>query len=881
MRIVNVTRLRGPNRYLARPVIIARLDLAELAGRESVDYPGFATRLLDLLPGLVEHHCGMARPGGFVDKMTQGTYFGHIVEHVTLELSHLIGREVNFGRTLQADTPGWFDLVLECPRDEWAEDSVAVDLLQLALHLISEVLADRAPQITAERARLASEYERSRLGVSAEALARAARQRDIPVRRLGEGTLLRLGHGCHGRMVWSAITEHTSAVGVDIASDKELAKRLLATAGIPVPGSIVVRSAAAARAAFHELGAPVVIKPLFSHHGMNVFIELATPEEAIAAYRLAGGDVIMESYVPGRDYRVLVISGRLVAAAELSPAHVTGDGVSDITALVERVNQDPRRGEGHSRPLTRLAVDDTAVAHLVRQGHHPASVPAHGEVVWLRQNANLSTGGTSRDVTELVHSDIARMCIRAAAAVGLDVCGIDLRWHDISAPLGPDAHGGAVIEVNASPGLRMHLSPNEGAAHDVAGAIIDHLYQEGAPSRIPIVAVTGTNGKTTTARLIAHVLHRTGLGVGMATTEGVSVGNRLIYKGDTSGPRSADMVLGDPVVEVAVLETARGGIVRRGLGYDSADVAVITNISRDHIGTDGIHTVDDLVEIKSLVAEEIRDGGHLVLNADDPGTAGLATRPTVRDRDAVIRFFSLSPANPIVERHLRRGGIAYTVDDGWLVEADGTQRTALLHVRDIPGGFRGHASFMVANVLAAMAACRALGVGKDDLRRFLVSFDPARDNPGRPSILRLGDMPIVVDYAHNPVAISAIGHLVQQLWRRPAVAAITLPGDRCDALVVESAHAVAQVFDRVVVYEDEDLRGRERGEMTKLIIESLGEARPDIRCVPAADLEDAFTTARTLGAPGDPILLIYERLPPVLALLDRLGATPWVDGHQR
>src|SRR3984885_7344351 len=677
MRIVTLRRLRGPNIYCWHPAVMALVDLEELTGCETHEVTGFTERLLTTLPGLADHHCAAGKPGGLVTKLNEGTFFGHVLEHVALELSHLIGREVYFGKTLWAGEPGLFRLIIECPEDEWAEDPVARDLLALAVTVVTELVAGRRPVVFAasqvgdppvpgpELQRLATAYDENRLGVTATALARAARYRGIPVRRPMDVGLLQLGYGSNRRLVWAASTDQTSVIGVDIACDKAVTKQLLSAAGIPVPEGIVVHNPAELLAAYDRLSGKVVVKPVFGNHGRDVFI-VETEEEASSAFAVIsgeGGSALVEDYVPGTDYRILVV-GDQVVAAELSPAQVTGDGVLDITALVERTNAAPRRGVGHDRPLTKITLDETVLSYLSQQGLTPASVPEAGQVVRLRHNANLSTGGARKDVTDDVHPAVARMCARAAATIGLDICGIDLRLRDITQPPGTLSETGGVIEINASPGLRMHLEPSEGKQRDVADYIIDKLYPLGSPSRVPIVSVTGTNGKTSTVRLTAHLLRHSGLLVGMTTTEGVYIGHDLVHDSDASGPRSADIVLSDPAVQAAVLETARGGIVRRGLGYDRADVAVVTNITSDHIGTDGIDTIDDLIGVKALVAEEIREHGHLVLNADDRHTAGLVRRPSVRDRQPVISYFSVSPGNPVIAEHLRDGGTAYLLDDG-------------------------------------------------------------------------------------------------------------------------------------------------------------------------------------------------------------------------
>jgi cyanophycin synthetase len=898
VRFIDLRQLCGPNVFTASPVAVARLELDELTGQETTGHPGFAARLAGLLPGLAGHHCAAGRPGGFLAAMDRGTYFGHVTEHVALELSSLAGREVSLGRTMWAGADGRYDVMMECPRDEPADSVVPARLIRAAMRVTEEVLAGRQPAIDGDVAEIARLAERERLGVSTAAIAAAARRRGLPVRRIGRLSMLRLGYGCARRLVCAALTEQTSALGVDIAADKMLAKQVLADAGLPVPPAVVAASAAEARSALDRLGAPVVIKPLGGSQGRSVTVGVRAPHEAAAAFAAAsvdGSPVLVESYVPGTDYRVLVIGEQVAAAAELRPAAVTGDGTATITQLVAAVNADPRRGDGHARELTRIELDDEVLRHLDAAGLDGCSVPGAGQVVTLRRNANLSTGGTSRDVTDLVHPDVAALCLRAAAAAGLDVCGIDLRLADIAGPRGP-GDPGAVIELNASPGLRMHLSPAEGRPRDVAAAVIDRLYPPGAPVRIPVISVTGTNGKTTTVRMIAHVLGQAGLEVGMATTDGVYRGGRLIYDADASGPRSARMVLDDPAVEAAVLETARGGIIRGGLGYDQADVAVVTNITADHLGADGVDDMDELIHVKALVAEEIRPGGTVVLNADDRAVASLAARPAVRGKNPDIRFFTLRPDSPAALAHQQAGGLCYQVRDGEITETGGGEHRPVLPVAGLPGAFGGRAEHVVANALAAVAACRAAGVSVKDIRRGLATFTPGEANPGRGNVYRAGDLPVVVDYGHNAAALHATGAMMADVcggavpawrgrdghaaadWRGTAVAAVTLPGDRRDDLLTETAEAIAAWFTAVVIYEDSDKRGRAPGEMQELISAALRRARPGITCQLADGPEQALRAAVGLAG-GAPVLFLYEKLAVARAALDAIGATPWPDAE--
>ena len=873
MRCTDLRHLGGPNVFTASPVSVARLELDELTGRETTDYPGLAQRLTRLLPGLAGHHCAAGRPGGFVAAMDRGTYFGHVAEHVALELSCLAGREVCLGRTLWAGADGHYDVVLECPPDEAATSPVPARLLGAAIEITEDLVAGRAPDVDARLASITILRQQGELGVSTAAIAAAARRRGIPVRRVGATSMLRLGYGRNRRLACAALTELTSAVGVDIAADKMLAKQLLADAGIPVADGVLAASAEEAARALGVLGPPVVIKPLRGNQGRCVTVGVRTPHEAITAFDRAGGagsPVIVERFVAGHDYRVLVIDGRVAAAAQLHPACVTGDGTHTISQLVARVNADPRRGDGHARELTRITLDDEVMRHLDAAGLDGGSVPAAGQLVALRQNANLSTGGTSRDVTDLVHDDVAALCVRAAAAAGLDICGVDLRAADVAAPQAGQT-GLAVLELNACPGLRMHLAPVEGRPRDVAAAIVDTLYPPGSPARIPVIAVTGTNGKTTTVKMIGHVLSQAGLRVGMATTDGVYSGGRLVYDADASGPRSAEMVLDDTSVEAAVLETARGGILRGGLGYDQADVAVVTNITADHLGVDGVDDMTELIHVKALVAEEIRARGTVVLNADDPAVAGLADRPAVRRNDPVIRYFSQQPGNQVLERHKRAGGLAYEVRDGELAEIEGDQVRPLIPVAELPGAFGGAAAHLVANALAAAAACRAAGFSAKDIRRGLATFTPVQANPGRGNVYQAGDVPVIVDYGHNAAALDATGAMITKVWGGEPAAAITLPGDRRDDLVTETAEAIAAWFGKVVVYEDSDKRGRRPGEMQELIAGAMRRVRPDIACEPAAGPGQALCRAVAL-ADGGPVLFLYEKLTAARAAVESIGA---------
>ncbi|SDZ29514.1 cyanophycin synthetase [Micromonospora pattaloongensis] len=878
MEVLGIRRLRGPNAYLERPVTVARLQLGALAGRETCDFAGFTDRLLQCLPGLAEHHCAAGAPGGLVRRLREGTYFGHTAEHVTIELSHLVGRDVHFGRTTSAGEPGLYDVIIECPAHEPCDSSIPDELLALAVELVRDVLAGRPPRHEPALSALRERVESEAPGPSTDSIIAAARRRGIPVERVGGLSLLRLGHGRRRRLTWAAMTDQTPAIGVDLAGDKELTRRLLDQAGVPVPAGGAADTVEGALALFAEIGAPVVLKPRDGRQGRNVHVGLSDEAAVRAAFDVTGGAVVVERQLGGRDYRVLVVGDEVVAAAEQTPAHVVGDGTSTVAALVDAANTDPRRGAGHSRFLSRLRLDDTAGALLAAQDLHPGAVPRPGRVVWLRHSGNLSTGGTSRDVTDQVHPDVARMCRRAARIIGLDIAGIDLRLPDIAAPVPPagarDTDGG-VIEVNAVPGLRMHLAPCAGPARDVGAAIVDALFPDGGDGRIPTAAITGTNGKTTTTRLTAHLMSEPGRCVGMTTTDGVYLDGRLVQHADATGPRSAQIVLGDPAVDVAVLETARGGIVRGGLGYDLSDVGVITNITADHLGQDGLDTVEDVVHVKALVAERVRDGGTLVLNADDPLVRGLVQRPRTGAARKRLVWFSTLPDNPLVRGHLAAGGTAYLLRDGWLVEANGRDRTPLLPAAELPGSFDGRVTYMVENALAAAAAARALGVSPDAVAHRLATFEPVRANPGRGMLWRLGEVNVFVDYAHNPGAIAAVTRSLHELWGPDrCVAIVTLPGDRRDDLLAQSARILADGFTRVVVYEDTDLRGRVSGEMPALLCRELIARRPELRCEQTTDASTALRQGLKLAAPGEVVLLLYEKLSDVVPLLEEAGATP-------
>ena len=879
MKIIDTRRLRGPNVYLARPAVIARLRLDELTGRETSDLPGFPERLLRVLPGLTEHHCAAGVPGGFVSRLRGGTYFGHVTEHVCIELSQLIGRDVSFGRTVSAGEPGRYDLIVECPQDESADSPLPAALLDAAVDLVTAVAAGAEAALPERLAALRDLAEREAVGPSTQSIIAAARRRGIPVERFGDLSLLRLGWGNRRRLAWAAMTDATGGVGIDIAGDKQVTRRLLGEAGVPVVPGGAARTAEQAVRLLHRLGAPVVVKPRHGRQGAHVALNLVTACDVERAFTAAGGDVVVERQLPGRDYRVLVVAGEVVAAAERIAAHVIGDGVGTVRELIDRTNADPRRGVGHARVLTRISVDGVALALLDRQRYTLDSVPVAGEQVWLRENANLSTGGTGRDVTDHLHPDVARLCLRVAALVGLDIAGIDLRLPDIAEPLppagDPDATTGGVIEVNAVPGLRMHLAPAQGRARDVGDAVVRAMFPGGSDGRIPTVAVTGTNGKTSVARLIAYLLDGAGLRVGLTTTEGVSIDGRMIYHADATGPRSAQLVLGDPGVQAAVLETARGGTLRRGLGYDWTDVGVLTNITADHLGQDGIGSIEDLAHVKALVAERVRDGGTLVLNADDPWVRSLVDRPRVRaDRKRIV-WFGLDPGNPVLAAHLGRGGIAYLLEDGWLVQATGARRSPLLRLGELPGGYAGAAPYAAANALAAVAAARAMGAAHATVVDGLAAFDPPVHNPGRGTLLRRGDVSLFVDYAHNPAALAAVLRTLHRLWGpERCLAAVTLPGDRRDDLLAASAQVLADGVTRVVLYDDEDPRGRPPGEVSALVEREMRARRPALRSVRVDGYRAAVEAALRLAEPGDVVLVLYERVGPMLALLGEMGAVP-------
>jgi cyanophycin synthetase len=866
MNISSLKVLRGPNQWASFPVLEAVVDLGPLEDFPSHTLPGFNDRIMAWLPSMIEHRCSIGERGGFFERLRTGTWMGHVLEHVTLELQTLAGTPVGYGRARETGTRGVYWVVIE-----YKEEAFAVACLQTADRLLRAAIEGGPFDVAAEVDRLRKLLLDVQLGPSTRSIVTAAQARGIPTRRLTAGSLVRLGQGARQRRIIAAETDNTSAVAESIAQDKDLTRTLLAEGGVPVATGRPVADAADAWAAAQEIGAAVVVKPRDGNQGRGVSVNLADRDEIERAWHIAravSSAVVVERFVPGGDYRLLVVGGTMVAAAHRRPPMVVGDGRSTVRQLVDRVNQDPRRCGDHVSALSPIEIDAVALAVLAAQGLDPQSVPESERTVFLRNNANLSTGGTAEDVTEIVHPEVAARAVDAARIVGLDIAGIDVVADDIAVPL--EGQQGAVIEVNACPGLRMHLEPTEGTPRDVGAAIVDTLFPPGDEGRIPVAAVTGTNGKTTVVRLLSHLAATGGATVGTTCTEGVFIGGRMIDTGDCSGPKSARRVLANPTVTTAVLETARGGILREGCGFDFCDVAVVTNIGAgDHLGMDGIDTPERLAWVKGAIVAAVRPGrGAAVLNAADPLV--VAMKKWCKGQ---VVYFALDPSHPIVLEHLAQGGLAATVRDGWIVLCDGPRETRLAHLDRVPLVHRGLVSFQVENVLAAAAAAWRLGVPLELVRLGLESFaNGTTGSPGRCNVLEIDGGTVVVDYGHNVPALEQMCATIAKLPHRRRIAVYSAAGDRRDADLITQGRMLGETFDRVVLYEDAYIRGRQPGEITRLLMQGVGEAA--VRRASSVEFGGTWseTAAKVLDAlaEGDVVLLQADSIEQTM---------PWLREH--
>ncbi len=867
LTVLETSVYRGPHLFSMRPMIRIQVDLGSLEDWPTDQLPGFTDRLLALLPTLERHGCSYREAGGFVRRLREGTWLGHVIEHVALELQTLAGSPITRGKTRSArGRPGVYN-ILYAYRTAPAGLAAGAHAIRLIARLLPPALGTvtgltRLPDVSAPAdavAAIVAEVKRlvdaDRLGPTTQALVDEAIRRGIPVARLDAHSLIQFGLGSRQRRIRASVTGQTSLIGAELAGNKDAARSLLADAGLPVPRGVAVRSVEEAVREARRLRFPVVVKPLDGNHGRGVTTGIMDDAGVEAAFTLASRHsrrVIVERHLPGSDHRILVVAGRMVAVAERVPARVVGDGVQSIEQLIGQVNADPRRGVGHEKVLTRIVADAALLALLDRDGRSLASVPAVGEVVTLRDTANLSTGGTAVDRTDDIHPDNAAIAEQAALAIGLDVAGIDFLSPDITRPVRET--GGGIVEVNAAPGFRMHLEPSIGTPRDVARPVIASLFPPGVRSRIPIFAVTGTNGKSTTVRMVARILRHAGLRVGFTSTSGIYVDERLLVAADASGPKSARMVLRNPGVDAAVLECARGGILREGLGFDACDVGAVLNVTADHLGLKGIDTVDDLARVKSVVAESVARRGHAVLNADDPHTVAMA-----RHVGGQVVWFSMQNSDRI-RTHVAAGGIAVILEGDSIVLHRAGKRLPVIQASTIPATLAGTAAFNVQNALAAVAMTAAQGIDLGAIRTGLESFTTSfEDSPGRLNVHDTHGRRVIVDYAHNPAALTALGRLVAAM--RPnhgsVFGMVSIPGDRRDEDLREMGRLAASIFDEIMFREAPDGRGRPAGTINALMTEGAIAAGMDPVCVHRLVNEEAATEACLAASrPGDLILLM-------------------------
>ncbi|WP_396172108.1 cyanophycin synthetase [Flavobacterium sp.] len=815
MKILKVQALRGPNLWSTqrKKLIQMRLDLEEMEQYPTNKIEGFRERLEEMFPTMIEHRCSEGVRGGFFMRIEKGTWMGHVIEHIALEIQSLAGMDTGFGRTRETKTPGVYNVVFS-----YVEENVGMFAAESSVRIAEALIAGTAYNLEADILKMKEIRERVRLGPSTGSIVEEAVARDIPWIRLGTNSLVQLGYGVHQMRFQATITCKTSSIAVDIACNKEETKRMLDMASIPVASGSICVDAEDLELTIKKIGYPIVIKPLDGNHGKGASINVVTWEDAIKGLAHAqkySRRVIVEKFITGFDFRVLVIDNKLVAAAKRVPAHVVGDGKKTIQELIDTTNLDPKRGYGHENVLTEITVDRDTTDLLEKMNYSLETIPNNGETVYLKSTANLSTGGTSVDVTDMMHPENIFLAERISRVIGLDVCGIDIMAENLTQPL--KENGGVILEVNAAPGFRMHLAPSEGLPRNVAAPVIDMLYPPGKPSRIPIIAVTGTNGKTTTTRLLAHIVKNNGYRVGFTTSDGIYIQNHMLEKGDTTGPLSAEYILKDPTVEFAVLETARGGILRAGLGFSRCDIALITNIREDHLGLNDIDTLDDLARVKSVVVRSVKKDGWAILNAEDDQCLKIAN-----DLSCNIAYFAMDEENPIVKKLSKEGKIVAVYENGYITIKKGDWKIRVEKVLHIPLTLGGKAKFMIQNVLAATLASYLYGFKTDDISLSLQTFIPSvAQTPGRMNIFEFKRFKVMIDFAHNPAGYTAIEDLLSNIEATRKIGIIAGVGDRRDEDIRDCAEIAARMFDHIIIRQEKHLRGRTEQEIIDLILEGI------------------------------------------------------------
>lgn len=861
MKIRSINAMRGPNYWSIRrhKLIVMVLDLEEMEEKPSDKVPGFAERLEKMFPGMYEHRCSVGTAGGFFKRVHDGTWMGHIIEHIALEVQTLAGMDVGFGRTRGYGEEGVYNVVFA-----YMEESVGRFAAKCSVDICEALIRGEEYDMTDDIQRMRELREAERLGPSTGSIIEEAESRGIPWIRLNKYSLCQLGYGANQKRIQATVTSETSSIGVELACDKEDTKYILEQGEVPVPRGEIIRRESSLKETCNYVGFPLVVKPIDGNHGRGITVNIKNFDTALEAFREAkevSRSIIVEKYIQGDDYRLLVINNKLVAAARRTPAHVIGDGKSTISELVDKVNEDPRRGYGHENELTQITINKLTETIVAAKGYTRDSVIDSGEMLVLKDTANLSTGGTSEDVTDIVHPSNIFMVERISKLIDLDICGVDIMTTDISQPL--EATGGAVLEVNAGPGFRMHLSPSTGLPRNVAAPVIDKLFPHGDTGRIPITAVTGTNGKTTTTRLIAHIAKLSGKRVGYTTSDGVYIQNRLLMTGDCTGPSSAEFVLKDPTVNFAVLESARGGLLRAGLGFKKCNVGIVTNVSADHLGLKGINTIEQLARVKGVIPETVLPDGYAILNADDDLVYEMRRNITCN-----LALFSMDEDNPRIKALQRRGGITAVYENGYVTICRGQFKMRVMLAEMIPLTYGGKAEFMIQNVLPAILSATIQGISIEDMKVALETFIPSpTQTPGRLNIFEFNDFTVLLDYAHNPAGMRALQKFVDSFDATVKVGIIAGIGDRRVEDNNEVGKIAAEMFDEIIIRQDKRLRGKTEAELIKMLSDGIKMHDPKKKTTVIPSEKEAVTYAITHAKKGSLIVLSSDVIPDALELV--------------